>query len=437
MITADEKSGLLLKPPAGGKAMTFGGNTMDKLVERFLKYVSFDTQSDENSSTCPSTANQLEFGKHLVQELRQIGLQDADMDDNGYVYATLQSNTDKKAPVIGFIAHMDTSPDMTGNAVKPRIINNYDGKDIVLNEKSNIILSPKTFPDLLSVKGHDLIVTDGTTLLGADDKAGIAEIVTAVEYLVHHPEIRHGTIKVAFTPDEEIGRGADRFDIHRFGADYAYTLDGDIEGKLEYENFNAASAKITIQGINVHPGTSKNKMKNSILIAMELNTMLPSAEVPAHTELYEGFFHLNNIEGSVEKTTLNYIIRDHDREKFEQRKKFMERAVAFLNDKYGENTCSVELKDQYFNMKEKLEPVMHIVDAAKEAMKQVGVEPFIRPVRGGTDGARLSWMGIPTPNLFTGGQNYHGKYEFVSVNSMGKAVEVIVKIAENAVQQTR
>jgi tripeptide aminopeptidase len=406
---------------------------MENLVERFLKYVSFDTQSDESSSTCPSTTKQLELGKYLVQELRQIGLNDADMDDDGYVYATLEGNTDKKAPVIGFIAHMDTSPDMTGNAVKPRIIKNYDGKGIVLNEEKNIVLSPKTFPDLLEVKGHDLIVTDGTTLLGADDKAGIAEIITAVEYLVKHPEIPHGTIKVGFTPDEEIGRGADRFDIQRFGADYAYTLDGDVEGKLEYENFNAASAKITIQGTNVHPGSSKNKMKNSILIAMELNAMLPSAETPAHTELYEGFFHLNNMEGSVEKTKVNYIIRDHDKEKFSLRKKMMERAVAFLNDKYGETTCTLELKDQYFNMKEKLEPVMHIIDAAKEAMKQAGVEPVIRPVRGGTDGARLSWMGLPTPNLFTGGQNYHGKFEFVSVNSMRKAVEVIVQIARNAV----
>lgn len=405
---------------------------MKTLVERFLKYVSFDTQSDEGSSTCPSTAKQLELGKYLVQELRQIGLKDADMDDNGYVYATLEGNVDQEAPVIGFIAHMDTSPDMTGAAVKPRIIPNYDGKDIVLNKKENIILSTKTFPDMLPLKGHDLIVTDGTTLLGADDKAGIAEVVTAVEYLVHHPEIQHGTIKVGFTPDEEIGRGADHFDIQRFGADYAYTLDGDTEGKLEYENFNAASAKITIQGINVHPGTSKNKMKNSILIAMELNAMLPSAETPAHTELYEGFFHLNNMEGCVEKTVVNYIIRDHDKEKFKLRKELMERTVAFLNAQYGGNTCTLVLKDQYLNMKEKLEPVMHIVDAAREAMKQVGVEPVIRPVRGGTDGARLSWMGLPTPNLFTGGQNYHGKYEFVSVHSMRKAVEVIVKIAENA-----
>lgn len=405
---------------------------METLVERFLKYVSFDTQSDEGSSTCPSTAKQLELGKYLVQELRQIGLMDADMDDNGYVYATLEGNVEQEAPVIGFIAHMDTSPDMTGAAVKPRIIPNYDGKDIVLNKKENIILSTKTFPDLLPLKGHDLIVTDGTTLLGADDKAGIAEVVTAVEYLVHHPEIQHGTIKVGFTPDEEIGRGADHFDIQRFGADYAYTLDGDTEGKLEYENFNAASAKITIQGINVHPGTSKNKMKNSILIAMELNAMLPSAETPAHTELYEGFFHLNNMEGCVEKTVVNYIIRDHDKEKFKLRKELMERTVAFLNAQYGGNTCTLVLKDQYLNMKEKLEPVMHIVDAAREAMKQVGVEPVIRPVRGGTDGARLSWMGLPTPNLFTGGQNYHGKYEFVSVHSMRKAVEVIVKIAENA-----
>lgn len=406
---------------------------MEPLVERFLKYVSFDTQSDESSSACPSTAKQLELAKYLVQELKQIGLKDAEMDENGYVYATLEGNIGQKAPVIGFIAHMDTSPDMTGAAVKPRIIANYDGKDIVLNEKENIILSTNTFPDLLSVKGHDLIVTDGTTLLGADDKAGVAEIVTALEHLASHPEIRHGTIKVGFTPDEEIGRGADRFDMERFGADYAYTLDGDTEGKLEYENFNAASAKITIRGINVHPGTSKNKMKNSILIAMELNAMLPKAETPEHTEMYEGFFHLNNVEGCVEKTVLSYILRDHDKEKFALKKELMEKAVAFLNDKYGKDTCILELRDQYFNMKEKLEPVMYIVDAAKEAMKQSGVEPVIQPIRGGTDGARLSWMGLPTPNLFTGGQNYHGKYEFVSIHSMRKAVEVIVKIAENAV----
>lgn len=405
---------------------------MDTLVERFLKYVSFDTQSDENSETCPSTGKQYEFGKYLVEELHKIGLSDAEIDQNGYVYATLEGNIDKKVPVIGFIAHMDTSPDMTGSNVKPRIIENYDGNDIVLNSEKNIVMPVSTFPNLLTVKGHDLIVTDGTTLLGADDKAGIAEIVTAVEYLIKHPEIKHGTIKIAFTPDEEIGRGVDLFNVDRFGADFAYTIDGDVEGCIEYENFNAASAKITINGVNVHPGSSKNKMKNSLLIAMELNNMLPQAETPSHTEKYEGFFHLNNMEGTVEKTTLNYIIRDHDKVMFGKRKELMEKIAEFLNYKYGAGTVVLELKDQYYNMREKIEPVMHIIDLAKEAMEQVGVKPFVSPIRGGTDGARLSYMGIPTPNLFTGGQNYHGKFEFVSINSMRKAVEVIVKIAEKA-----
>jgi len=405
---------------------------MDTLVERFLKYVSFDTQSDENSETCPSTGKQYEFGKYLVEELHKIGLSDAEIDQNGYVYATLEGNIDKKVPIIGFIAHMDTSPDMTGSSVKPRIIENYDGNDIVLNSEKNIVMPVSTFPNLLTVKGHDLIVTDGTTLLGADDKAGIAEIVTAVEYLIKHPEIKHGTIKIAFTPDEEIGRGVDLFNVDRFGADFAYTIDGDVEGCIEYENFNAASAKITINGVNVHPGSSKNKMKNSLLIAMELNNMLPQAETPSHTEKYEGFFHLNNMEGTVEKTTLNYIIRDHDKVMFGKRKELMEKIAEFLNYKYGAGTVVLELKDQYYNMREKIEPVMHIIDLAKEAMEQVGVKPFVSPIRGGTDGARLSYMGIPTPNLFTGGQNYHGKFEFVSINSMRKAVEVIVKIAEKA-----
>jgi len=405
---------------------------MDNLVKRFLKYVSFDTQSDENSETCPSTRKQYDFGEYLVEELREIGLSDAEIDQNGYVYATLEGNVDKNVPVIGFIAHMDTSPDMTGAKVKPRIIENYDGNDIVLDSDKNIVMSVKTFPNMLTVKGHDIIVTDGATLLGADDKAGIAEIVTAVEYLIKHPEIRHGTIKIAFTPDEEIGRGVDLFNVDKFGADFAYTVDGDIEGRIEYENFNAASAKITINGVNVHPGSSKNKMKNSLLIAMELNGMLPPAETPSHTENYEGFFHLNSMEGTVEKTNLSYIIRDHDKTRFEKRKELMEKTVDFLNYKYGCGTVVLELKDQYYNMKEKIEPVMHIIDLAREAMEQAGVKPFVSPIRGGTDGARLSFMGIPAPNIFTGGQNYHGKFEFVSINSMKKAVEVIVKIAENA-----
>jgi len=407
---------------------------MDVLVERFLKYVSFDTQSDENSDTFPSTGKQYEFGKYLVEELREIGLKDAEIDENGYVYATLEGNTDKKVPVIGFIAHMDTSPDMTGENVRPRIIENYDGGDIVLNGEKNIVMTVETFPNLLTVKGHDIIVTDGTTLLGADDKAGIAEIITAAEYLVNHPEIKHGTIKIAFTPDEEIGRGVDRFDVKKFGADFAYTVDGGFEGQLEYENFNAAYAKITVNGANVHPGSAKNKMKNSILIAMELNSMLPPAEVPSHTEGYEGFFHLNNIEGNVERTTLYYIIRDHDRKRFSERKELIGKIVDFLNYKYGEGTVVLEMKDQYYNMKEKIEPVMHVVDLAKKAMEQSGVKPVVTPIRGGTDGARLSYMGIPTPNIFTGGQNYHGKFEFVSVNSMKKAVEVIIRIAELAAE---
>lgn len=401
---------------------------MDSLVNRFLKYVSFDTQSDENSETCPSTSKQLELGKYLVKELQEIGLKDASIDENGYVYATLPGNTDKKAPVIGFISHMDTSPDMSGANVNPRIIQKYDGNDIILNEEKNIVLSVKAFPNILNVKGEDLIVTNGTTLLGADDKAGVAEIVTAMEYLVNHPEIKHGTIKVGFTPDEEIGRGADRFDVKRFAADYAYTMDGGELGELEYENFNAASAKITVNGVNVHPGSSKNKMKNAILMAMELNSMLPPAETPAHTEEYEGFFHLNDIEGSVEKTTLSYIIRDHNKEKFNKRKETIQNIVNYLNSKYGENTFELKLKDQYYNMKEKLEPVMYIVEAAKKAMEDVGITPNTHPIRGGTDGARLSFMGLPTPNIFTGGQNYHGKFEFVSINAMKKAVEVIIKI---------
>jgi len=401
---------------------------MDSLVNRFLKYVSFDTQSDEDSETCPSTSKQLELGKYLMKELQELGLQDASIDENGYVYATLPGNTDEKAPVIGFISHMDTSPDMSGANVNPRIIKNYDGNDVILNEEKNIVLSVKAFPNILSVKGEDLIVTDGTTLLGADDKAGVAEIVTAMEYLVNHPEIKHGTIKVGFTPDEEIGRGADRFDVKRFAADYAFTMDGGELGELEYENFNAASAKITINGVNVHPGSSKNKMKNAILMAMELNAMLPPAETPAHTEEYEGFFHLNDIEGSVEKASLNYIIRDHDKAKFNKRKETIQNIVNYLNSKYGENTFELKLKDQYYNMKEKLESVMYIVDAAKKAMEDVGIAPLTHPIRGGTDGARLSFMGLPTPNIFTGGQNFHGKFEFVSINAMKKAVDVIIKI---------
>ena len=403
---------------------------MEKVVERFIRYVKFDTKSDPSSETCPSTSKQLALGKELVRELKEIGLADAEMDENGYVMATLPSNMDVDTKVIGFIAHMDTSPDMSGEDVKPKFVENYDGGDIVLNPEKNVVLSPTDFPDLKNYIGDTLITTDGTTLLGADNKAGIAEIIAAVEYLTENPDIKHGTIKIGFTPDEEIGRGADRFDVEKFKSDFAYTVDGGPIGELEYENFNAAGAKIKIHGRNVHPGASKNKMKNSVLIAMELNSMLPVAERPEYTEGYEGFFHLNNFNGDVEETSLVYIIRDHFKDRFEKKKKLIEEAVSFLNLKYGEGTIELQLKDQYFNMKEKIEPVMEIVDLAKRAMIEVGVTPNIKPVRGGTDGARLSYMGLPCPNIFTGGHNFHGKYEFLSVASMKKAVEVILKIVE-------
>lgn len=403
---------------------------MSDVVNRFLKYVKVDTQSDERSQTCPSTEKQLTLGNILVDELKELGLTDAAIDQNGYVMATLPSNTDKDCPVIGFIAHMDTSPDMSGADVTPQIIRNYDGGDIILNPDKNIILSPDVFPELSNYKGQDLITTDGNTLLGADDKAGVAEIVTAMEYLIKHPEIKHGTIKVCFTPDEEIGRGANLFDVTRFNADFAYTIDGGEIGELEYENFNAAGANITINGNNIHPGKAKNKMLNAILVAMEFNAMLPANETPAHTENYEGFYHLNNIEGSVEVCKMHLIIRDHDKKLFEFRKQKIQKIVDYLNDKYGHNTILLHIKDQYYNMKEKVEPVIHIVEKAKKAMEEAGVTPLIKPIRGGTDGARLSYMGLPTPNIFTGGHNYHGKYEYIPVNSMNKAVEVIVKLAE-------
>ncbi|QEK12654.1 peptidase T [Crassaminicella thermophila] len=401
---------------------------MKKVVERFLKYVSYDTRSQEAAKTCPSSEKQLVFAKDLANELMDIGMQDVSVDENGYVMATLPSNIDHNVPTIGFIAHMDTSPDMIGENVNPQIVKNYDGGDIVLNKEKNIILSPNDFPELKKYIGQDLITTDGTTLLGADDKAGIAEIVTAMEYLLNNPNIKHGTVKVAFTPDEEIGKGANFFDVKKFGADFAYTIDGGEIGELEYENFNAAYASIEINGRNVHPGTAKNKMKNAILIGMELNAMLPDKEIPAYTEGYEGFYHLNEIEGNVEKASMYYIIRDHDYNKFEERKKKIRKIVDSLNDKYGKDTIVLEMKDQYYNMKEKIEPVMHIVETAKRAMEEVGVCPIIKPIRGGTDGARLSYMGLPCPNIFTGGHNFHGKYEYIPVNSMEKAVEVIFRI---------
>lgn len=403
---------------------------MDNVVERFVRYVKFDTKSNPESQSCPSTSNQLKLGEELVNELKKLGLSEVSMDDNGYVMATLPSNIEKNCPTIGFIAHMDTSPDMSGKNVNPQFIENYNGEDIFLNKEKNIILSPKDFPDLKNYIGDTLITTDGTTLLGADNKAGIAEIITAMEYLIMNPQIKHGTVQIAFTPDEEIGRGADLFDVKKFDADFAYTVDGGPIGELEYENFNAAGAKIIVKGRNVHPGSSKNKMKNSISIAMELAGMLPQNEKPEHTENYEGFFHLNDFNGNVEETILKYIIRDHHKDLFEKKKEIMLDAISFLNKKYGEGTIHIELNDQYYNMKEKIEPVIEIVELAKKAMEGVGVIPMITPVRGGTDGARLSYMGLPCPNIFTGGHNFHGKFEFIPISSMNKAVEVILKIIE-------
>lgn len=402
---------------------------MSKLVERFLNYVKYETTSDESSTSVPSTNTQLEFAKTLAKELKDIGLQDVSLDDNGYVMATLPSNVEKDVPVIGFIAHMDTSPDMSGKDVKPNIVKNYDGKDIILNKEKNIILSPKDFPELKDHIGMDLITTDGTTLLGADNKAGIAEIVSAMEYLINNPEIPHGTVKIGFTPDEEIGRGADYFDVEKFNADFAYTVDGGPVGELEYENFNAATARIKIQGRNVHPGTAKNKMINSILVANELNSMLPVNERPEYTEGYEGFFHIVHLGGAVEKTSMAYIIRDHSKEKFENKKDILREIVKFLNYKYG-NIIELEIVDSYYNMKDKIEPVMYIVELAKKAMEEIGVKPIIKAIRGGTDGARLSYMGLPCPNIFTGGLNFHGKFEYISVEGMEKSMETILKIIE-------
>ncbi|AAM25000.1 tripeptide aminopeptidase [Caldanaerobacter subterraneus subsp. tengcongensis MB4] len=403
---------------------------MSKVVERFLKYVKYHTTSDENSNTFPSTEGQLIFARELAKELKELGLSEVEVDENGYVTALLSANTDKKIPTIGFIAHMDTSPDMCGKDVKPQIIENYDGNDIVLNKEKGIILSTSEFPELKNYIGKTLITTDGTTLLGADDKAGIAEIITAIEYLINHPEIEHGNVKIAFTPDEEIGRGVDKFNVKKFACDFAYTVDGGELGTIEYENFNAASAKIKIHGRNVHPGTAKGKMKNSILIGIELQNMLPELERPEHTEGYQGFYHLNNFQGTVEETSMYYIIRDFDKQAFSDKKEYIKSIVEALNKKYGEGTVELELKDQYYNMREVIEKHMHIVETAMEAMRSLGIEPKVVPIRGGTDGARLSFMGLPTPNLFTGGHNFHGKYEFIPIHAMEKAVEVIVKIVE-------
>ncbi|WP_299781999.1 peptidase T [uncultured Formosa sp.] len=400
------------------------------LINRFVSYITVDTESDPESNTTPSTEKQWDLANALAEELKTIGLEDVSIDENAYIMATLPSNVDHDVPTIGFISHFDTSPDFSGANVNPQFIENYDGKDIVLSKEQNIILSPDYFEDLLLYKGQTLITTDGTTLLGADDKAGITEIVTAMEYLVQHPEIKHGKIRVGFTPDEEIGRGAHKFDVEKFGAAWAYTMDGSEIGELEYENFNAAGAVVTIKGKIVHPGYAKGKMINSMYIATEFINSLPRIETPEHTEGYQGFFHLTDINGEVDSTVLKYIIRDHDKEHFEARKDVMQKLANDLNAQYDHDAVSVEIKDQYFNMKEKVEPVMHIVDLAEDAMKQVGITPNIKAIRGGTDGSQLSYMGLPCPNIFAGGHNFHGRYEYVPVESMIKATEVICKIAE-------
>ena len=401
---------------------------MDQIVNRFLKYVSFDTQSDEASSSTPSTEKQFRLAEYLVEELRAIGLEEVEMDAQGYVYATLPSNVDHAVPTIGFIAHIDTSPDASGANVRPRIVQNYDGKDIVLDAEAGIVTAVDKFPELLRHVGEDLIVTDGHTLLGADDKAGIAEIVSAMAYLVQHPEVKHGRVRVAFNPDEEIGRGAHQFDVERFGCEWAYTMDGGEVGELEFENFNAASARIDITGVSVHPGFAKDKMVNAARLATELVQKMPAAEVPEATTGYEGFFHLTGLSGSVERATLNFIIRDHDRERFEARKAMLRGLVQGMNLKYGYEAIALQLDDTYYNMREKVEPVMHIIDIARKAMEAAGVEPQIKAIRGGTDGAQLSFMGLPCPNVFAGGLNFHGPHEFLPIPNLKKACEVVIQI---------
>lgn len=399
-------------------------------MDRFITYVKVDTQSDGSSETTPSTEGQWTLANMLVEELKTIGMEEVTVDDNGYVMATLPSNSDKDIPVIGFLAHVDTATDFTGTNVKPQIVENYDGETIILNKNLHIELSPKDFPSLQDYKGHTLITTDGTTLLGADNKAGIAEIMTAMKYLIEHPEIKHGKIRVAFTPDEEIGRGPHKFDVAAFGAKYAYTMDGGPLGELEYESFNAASARIRILGKNIHPGSAKNKMVNAAKIAMELNGKLPVEESPEHTEGYEGFYHLTGLKGDVEQTDMSYIIRDHDKELFQKRKDRMQEIVDELREKYGHDKIQLEMNDTYYNMKEKIEPVIEIVDLASEAMKKLDIEPNIKPIRGGTDGSQLSFMGLPTPNIFTGGENYHGRHEYISVDNMIKATQVIIELVQ-------
>ncbi len=400
-----------------------------KIVDRFINYAKIDTQSDENSNDTPSTKKQFDLARLVEQEMKEMGLEDISLDDKCYLMATLPANTDKKLPTIGFIAHFDTSPDMSGKDVNPRIVKNYDGKDIILNKDENIVMSPNDFPELHDYVGEDLIVTDGTTLLGADDKAGIAEIMNAMQYLIDHPEIEHGKIRIGFTPDEEIGRGADHFDVKKFGADWAYTMDGSVLGELEYENFNAAVAKISIQGRNVHPGYAKGKMINALHVANELVAILPVNERPEFTSDYEGFFHLIEMTGTVDEASVSYIIRDHDLSLFERRKEQMQQAVDFLDTKYPD-VLKLEMRDQYYNMREKIEPVKHIVDLAFRAMEALDIKPIVKPIRGGTDGARLSYMGLPCPNIFAGGVNFHGRFEFLPIKSLKKASEVVVKIAQ-------
>ena len=402
------------------------------IVDRFLKYVSFHTTSDEETNMTPSTPGQMEFARYLADELKSIGMQEVSLDSNGYIMATLPANVPDAIPTIGFIAHMDTAPDASGKNIRPRIVKAYDGKDIVLNEAEHIVLETSKYPEILRYQGQDIIVTNGKTLLGADDKAGIAEIVTAMEYLIQHPEIQHGKVRVGFTPDEEIGQGADHFDVKAFGCDFAYTMDGGAVGELEFENFNAASCKIHVHGVNVHPGTAYHKMRNSMRIAYQIAVMLPRFQTPEHTQGYEGFYHLIGMSGTVEETTLNYIIRDHDRTQFEYRKREMEHLVRKINTEYGEGTAEIELRDQYYNMREKIEPVMHIIDLAKEAITAVGVTPVVKPIRGGTDGARLSFEGLPCPNIFAGGENFHSRYEYLPIPSLEKASQVVLEIVKRA-----
>ena len=399
-----------------------------KLVDRFLQYVKFDTQSDELTNLTPSTPGQMVFAQELKKELEGMGLSDISLDENGYLMATLPSNTDKKVPTIGFIAHLDTAPDMSGHGVNPRVVK-YEGGKVVLNEEKGIVLDPEQFPEMADFVGQDLVVTDGNTLLGADDKAGIAEIISAIEYFQAHPEIKHGDIRIAFNPDEEIGMGAHHFDVEKFGAEWAYTMDGGYPGELEFENFNAASAKITFTGLNVHPGMAKHKMLNSIRVANQFAVMIPRWETPEHTEGYEGFYHLIGFEGTVEKTVLTYIVRDHDRARYESRKRELEHLCHKVNTEFP-NCASIEIKDQYYNMREKIEPVMHIIEVAEKAMKNADVTPIVQPIRGGTDGAQLSFKGLPCPNIFAGGMNMHGRYEYVSVQAMEKAMRTIVEICK-------